>query len=130
MKTLNTLLTLSLLVICKASFAMTDGNCSEKNTNVPVAPSVWEGSDIEAPESLKFLKAKNAYVPVANFVWGDPSESPTPTSLVAVAPSVYSDSLEKAPEELGFIKAKYALVPVAPFVWRTQSDVPVELSVK
>jgi len=130
MRTLNTLLTLSLLVISTASFATSDGNKSEKNTNVPVAPSVWENSEIEAPESLKFLKAKNAHVPVAGFVWGDPSDVPAHLSMVPVAPFVSGDPMENAPVELAFIKAKSALVPVAPFAWGNPSEAPAELSVK
>ncbi len=122
MKTLNTLLALSLLVISTASFAATDDKRSEKNANVPVAPSVWESSEIETPELLKFLKAKNAYVPVAEFVWGNASETPANISMVPVAPFTFGDSTENAPEELAFIKAKSALVPVAPFTWGDASE--------
>jgi len=117
MKTLNTLLTLSLLVIGTATFANTDDKVTEKNSNVPMAPSVWESSKIETPELLKFVKAKNAFVPVAGFVWGNPSETPANFLMVPVAPFTVGDSTEDAPEELAYIKAKSALVPVAPFVW-------------
>jgi hypothetical protein len=130
MKTLNTLLTLSLLAISTACFATLDGSKPEKNMNVPVAPSVWESSQIEAPESLQFLKAKNAHVPLAGCVWGDPSDAPAHLSMVPVAPFVFGDSMENAPEELTFLKAKCALVPVAPFVWGDPSKAPAALSVK
>lgn len=130
MKTLNTLISLSLIVISTASFASTDVNRSEENTKIPVAPSVWESPEIEAPESLKFLKAKNAYVPVSSFVWGDPSEAPAILTIVPVAPFVLGGSMENTPEELSFIKAKYAHVPVAPFIWGDPSEAPAELFIK
>lgn len=76
MKTLNTLLTLSILVISSASFANTDDKRAEKNSNVPTAPSVWESSQIETPELLKFIKAKNVFVPITDFEWGNPSDLP------------------------------------------------------
>jgi hypothetical protein len=104
MKILTTLLTLSLLVISATSFAVSDDNKSSKKSNIPVAPSVWEGAEIEVPELLKFIKAKNAFVPVAGFVWGDPSEAPGNILMVPVAPFVYGESTEKAPEELKNVK--------------------------
>lgn len=128
MKTLTTLLTLSLLALSTASYALSDGN--EKRSKVPVAPNVWENSQIEVPESLKFLKAKNAYVPFADFTWGDPSGAPEQLLMVSLAPFVFGDSQEEAPEELGFIRAKYATVPVAPFVWGEASDEQVDITLK
>ena len=128
MKTLNTLLTLSLLVVSTASYAISDGN--EKRSKVPTAPTVWENSEIEVPEVLKFIKAKNAFVPVADFVWGNPSEAPEKLSIIPLAPFVYGHSNEDVPEELGFVKAKFATVPVAPFVWGEASDEPVEIYLK
>ncbi len=130
MKTLNTLIAASLLVIGSAGFARADIHRSEKNLNVPAAPSVWEASEIEAPEALKFLKAKSAFVPVAEFVWGNPSEVPASVTMVPVAPFTTGDSDESAPEGLAFIKAKSAFVPVAPFVFGEPIDAPAELSVK
>jgi hypothetical protein len=102
----------------------------ERKSNVPAAPSVWEGAEIEAPESLKFLKAKNAFVPVAVFSWGDSSEAPENILMVPVAPLVYGDSTEEAPEELGFIKIQSAVFPVAPFVWGDASVEPGEIFIK
>ncbi len=128
MKTLNNLLTISLLILSTASYAVSDGN--EKSSKVPVAPAVWENSDIEVPESLKFVKAKNALVPLANFVWGDPSEAPEQLILVPLAPFFYCDSNEQAPEELGFIKASFCNIPVAPFVWGDALEIPTEISLK
>jgi len=130
MKTLNTVLTLTLLVTSTASFALTDGNRTEKNTNVPTAPSVWGDSEIEVPELLKFLKAKNAFVPVAGFAWGDPLEAPTHLSMVPVAPADFGNSVENTPEELSFIKAKYAHLPAAPFYWGEPSEEPIELATR
>ncbi len=122
MKTLNTLLTLSLLVIGTASFATADDKRTDKNSNVPMAPSVWESSEIETPELLKFVKAKNAFVPVAGFVWGNPSDAPANVLMVPVAPFTLGDPTEDAPEELAFIKAESTIVPVAPFVWGDPSE--------
>ena len=130
MKTLTTLLTFSLLALSTASFAVSDDSRLERKSNVPAAPSVWEGSEIEAPESLKFLKAKNAFVPVAVFSWGDSSDAPENILVVPVAPLVYGDSTEEAPEELGFIKIQSAVFPVAPFVWGDASVESGEIFIK
>lgn len=129
MKTLTTLLTFSLLALSTASFAVSDDSSLEKKSNIPAAPSVWECDEIATPESLKFLKAKNAFVPVAVFFWGDSSEAPENVLMVPVAPFVYGEPTEKAPEELGLIKIRSAVVPVAPFVWGDVSTEPGELSV-
>lgn len=129
MKTLNTILTLTILTLSTATFAISGDNRPEKNSNIPAAPSVWEEAEIEAPESLKFLKAKNAFVPLAVFAWGNPSEAPENILMVPVAPYVYSDSREDAPEELEFIKIKSAVVPVAPFVWADASTAPGDVSI-
>lgn len=129
MKTLTTLLTFSLLALSTASFAVSDDSRLEKKSSIPAAPSVWEGDEIVAPESLKFLKAKNAFVPIALFSWGDSSEAPENVLMVPVAPFVYGDSTEKAPEELRLIKIQSAVVPVAPFVWGDASTEPGELSI-
>lgn len=130
MKTINTFLTLSILVLSTTSFAVADGIRSETKSNVPIAPSVWGNAEIEVPESLKFIKAKNARVPLADFVWGDPSEEPANLLMVPLAPFVYGDSYEDVPQELNFVKGKFATVPVAPFVWGNPSDVPAEISFK
>ena len=130
MKTITTLLTFSLLALSTASFAVIDDSRLEKKSNVPAAPSVWEGAEIEAPESLKLLKAKNAFVPVAVFSWGDSSEAPENILMVPVAPFVCGDSTEEAPEELGFIKIQSAVFPVAPFVWGDASVEPGEIFIK
>ena len=130
MKTITTLLTFSLLALSTASFAGLDDSRLERKSNVPAAPSVWEGAEIEAPESLKLLKAKNAFVPLAVFSWGDSSEAPENILMVPVAPFVCGDSTEEAPEELGFIKIQSAVFPVAPFVWGDASVEPGEIFIK
>ncbi len=130
MKTLNTLIAASLLLIGSAGFAKANTERPEKNLNVPAAPSVWEAAEIEVPESLKFIKAKSAFVPVAEFVWGDPSEVPASVLMVPLAPFVAGDSDDSAPDHLAFVNPKLALVPVAPFVFGEAGDAPVELSGK
>jgi putative NADH-flavin reductase len=70
MKTLNIFIVASLLVIGSASSASVHEGTEDKNLNVPLAPSVWEEAAIEAPESLRFIKAKLALVPTAGFIWG------------------------------------------------------------
>lgn len=127
MKTLNTLLTLSLLVIGSASFAKADDETADRKSNVPAAPSVWESSAIETPEFLIYLKAKNAHVPVAEFVWGNPAEEPSTITMVPQAPFTLGDPADEAPQELEYIKAKFSLVPLAPFVW---GDVSEEIAVQ
>ncbi|MES3018813.1 MAG: hypothetical protein V4721_13585 [Bacteroidota bacterium] len=122
MKTLNTILTLSLLVVSTVSFAAVADKGSDNRNNIPLAPSVWSSAEIETPELLKYVKAKNAFVPVAEFVWGNASEIPANLSMVPVAPFTLGDSMDSAPEELAFIKAKSGLVPVAPFVWGDASE--------
>ena len=41
---------------------------------VPAAPFYFGEPDADALEGLEFIKAKNAKVPVAPFVWGDSNE--------------------------------------------------------
>lgn len=130
MKTLNTLLTLSLLLVGHATFAGSDGKKSDTKSNVPVAPSVWNGPVIEAPSSLKFIKAKNAFVPVASFELGNPSDVPTALLTVPAAPIIFGDSDEDIPENLAYIKAKFAFVPVAPFIWGDPAVGNLELGIK
>ena len=130
MKTLTTLLTFSLLTLSTASFAVSDDSRLDRKSNISAAPSVWEGAEIQAPESLKFLKAKNAFVPVAVFSWGDSSEAPENILMVPVAPFVYGDSTEEAPEDLGFIKIQSAVFLIAPFVWGDESVEPGEIFIK
>ena len=130
MKTLNTFLTLSLLVFSSASFAVTNDNRTEIRSKVPVALSVWQNAEIDVPELLKYVKAKNARVPVTGFVWGDPSEAPAQLLMVPLAPFDYGDSDEEAPQELGFVKARFANVPLAPFDLGDPTDRSVEISLK
>jgi hypothetical protein len=42
---------------------------------VPLSPRIWEPTDIEVPENLKFIKAKTAFVPIAEFIMGSPDEA-------------------------------------------------------
>ena len=108
MKILNAFLTASLLISNIAGFANSDGIASKKGATLPSAPGVWENSEIEIPQSLKFLKAKYAHVPVADFLWGNPSEVPVHLNMVPVAPFEIGNAMENAPKELDFIKARYA----------------------
>lgn len=130
MKTLNTFIAASLIIVGSAGFASAHNGTADKNLNVPLAPGVWEESNIEVPESLKFIKARSASVPAAEFIWGDPSEVPASLVVVPSAPFIAGDSNESAPLHLAFVKAKSALVPTAPFVFGEPGDAPLELSVK
>lgn len=116
MKTLNTIITLSLIAIGTAGFAK-EYDHSDKNLRVPAAPSVWEAAPIEAPIELEYVKAKSALVPVAGFEWGSPSEIPAELLVVPVAPKDMYNQLDSIPENLQYIKAKNAFVPVAPFAF-------------
>jgi hypothetical protein len=130
MKTiLNTLIALFILFLNTESFANVK-NMDDHSTNcihsfVPVSPRNWSANDLEVPENLKFVKAKLALVPVAEFVWGSPDEE-APAELakdnrtfyVPVPAKVWEESpINDAPESLGLIKAKFALVPVPAKVW-------------
>ena len=89
---------------------------SEKGNNlVPVSARNWNDTAIETPVNLKYVKARYAMVPLAEFVWGSPAEA-VPSELlktiVPLASKVWNDQSIEIPEGLDTIKAKYALVPV------------------
>ena len=115
MTSLNTLITFSLLLLSTLSFANEDESKSKKNS-VPVAVFVWETSEAEIPSELRFLKAKSAFVPVTEFVWGNPSDVPAILNMVPIPAYILEDSNELVPQELAFVKAKSAFVPVAHFI--------------
>ncbi|HQS51418.1 MAG: hypothetical protein B7X86_12250 [Sphingobacteriales bacterium 17-39-43] len=125
MKTiLNTLIALFILFLNTESFAkvkhMDDHSTNCIHSFVPVSPRDWTANDSEVPENLKFVKAKSALVPVAEFVWGNPdAEAPAElakdyrTFYVPVPAKVWEETaINEVPESLGFIKAKFALVQV------------------
>ena len=78
MKTLFTFI--SILLIAKSITVHAEDNLKnkrEKNKTVaavPIALFVWGDPDAPAPEELKFLKAKNAMVPLTPSVCGSPDE--------------------------------------------------------
>jgi len=125
MKTiLNTLIALFILFLNTESFAkvkhMDDHSTNCMHSYVPVSPRDWKANDFEVPENLKFVKAKSALVPVAEFVWGNPdAEAPANlakdyrTFYVPAPAKVWEETaINEVPENLGLIKAKFALVPV------------------
>jgi hypothetical protein len=82
---------------------------------VPLSPRIWEPTDIEVPENLKFIKAKTAFVPIAEFIMGNPDEAAPFELLMAKVPvpaKSWEEETTEIPEGLQNIKAKYALVPV------------------
>ncbi len=128
MKSLNTLSTLVLLLLSTLSFANEDGSKCVKNSSVPVTDYILEASEAEVPSGLKFLKAKSAFVPVAEFVWGNPSDVPSDLNQVPVPAYILEYEDEPAPIELAFVKAKSAFVPVAPFITGDPAaDAPSEI---
>jgi len=129
MKTIvNTLIALFILFLNTESFSnvksMDDNTIKGIHSNIPVSPRDWTANDLEVPETLKFIKAKYALVPLAEFVWGNPDEE-VPAELaknyrtfyVPVPAKVWDESAMEIPESLGFIKAKFALVPVPSKKW-------------
>lgn len=120
MKTIvHTLIALLVLFMNTESFA-SSGKPKDFRHNfigslVPLSPRNWDLTDLVVPESLKFIKAKTALVPLAEFVMGNPDEAAPVELLMAMVPipakNWDEDSLE-VPEGLQNIKAKYALVPV------------------
>jgi len=95
---------------------------------VPTSPRNWETIDIEVPENLKFIKAKTALVPVAEFIMGNPDEAAPIELLMAKVPvpaKIWEDESTEIPEGLQNIKAKYALVPVPSRHYSLNDSVPV-----
>ena len=130
MKTiLNTLIALFILFLNTESFAkvkhMDDHSTNCMHSFVPVSPRNWTVNELDVPENLKFVKAKLALVPVAEFVWGNPdAEAPANlakdyrTFYVPVPAKVWEETaINEVPENLGLIKAKFALVPVPARTW-------------
>ncbi len=132
MKTiLNTIIALFIFFLNTESFAsvkhMDDHSTNCMHSYVPVSPRNWSANDLEVPESLKFIKAKLALVPVAEFVWGNPDiEAPAEldkdyrTFYVPVPAKVWEETaINEVPESLRLIKAKFALVPVPTLIWES-----------
>ncbi len=129
MKTiLNTLIALFILLLNTESFSnvknIDDNTLNGIHSNIPVSPRDWTANDLEVPETLKFIKAKYALVPLAEFVWGNPDvEVPAElakdyrTFYVPVPAKIWDENSIEVPESLGFIKAKLALVQVPAKVW-------------
>jgi len=138
-KKMKTIFALSTVFLISVSMNL---NAAAKSSDLPidlpksmvsVAPFVWGSPNEEAPEDLRFVKAKFAKVPLAPFVWGSPDDIinsvKSITGLkflnVPVAPFVWGNAEETAPESLKNIKAENANVPVAPFVWgNADEDAP------
>jgi hypothetical protein len=126
---LNTLIALFILFLNTESFAnvksMNDHSTNCMHSFVPVSPREWQTDDLEIPENLKYVKAKNAFVSVAEFVWGNPdAEAPAEllndyrTFIVPVPVKKWDEpAINEVPESLSFIKAKFAMVPVPSKVW-------------
>jgi hypothetical protein len=133
MKTIvHTLIALLILFMNTESFA-SSGKPKDYRHNfigslVPLSPRNWELTDVVVPESLKFIKAKTALVPVSEFVMGNPDEAAPVELLMALVPvpakNWEEDSLE-VPEGLQNIKAKYALVPVPARHYALDNNIPI-----
>jgi hypothetical protein len=140
-KNMKTIFTISTVILLTFSL---DFNALAKSTDfshdlpksmVSVAPFVWGSPDDQAPEDLRFVKAKYAKVPLAPFVWGSPDDiinfvksiNGLKFMNVPVAPFVWGDAGETAPESLKNIKAEYAKVRVAPFIWGNPEEAVPEL---
>ena len=129
MKTiLNTLIALFIIFLNTESFSkekvMDDHTKKSVKSYIPVSPRNWTIGDLETPDHLKFVKAKYALVPVAEFVWGNPyTEVPAElakdyrTFNVPVPAKVWDEGAMEIPESLSLIKAIFALVPVPTRVW-------------
>ena len=95
---------------------------------VPTSPRNWETTDIEVPENLKFIKAKTAQVPVAEFILGNPDEAAPIELLMSKVPvlaKIWEEESIEIPEGLQNIKAKYALVPVPTRYYMLNDNAPV-----
>jgi hypothetical protein len=140
-KNMKTIFALSTVILMTLSL---NGNAAVKSSDfsndlpksmVSVAPFVWGSPDDQAPEGLRFVKARFAKVPVAPFVWGSPDDiidsgksvKGFKNLNVPVAPFVWGSPDETAPESLKNIKAENANVPVAPFVWGNPEEVAPEI---
>ena len=134
MKTIvHTLIALLVLFMNTESYASLGKPKNYRNnfigSLVPMSPRNWEiTDDIEVPENLKFIKAKAALVPVAEFVMGNPDEAAPLELLMAKVPvpsKSWDEELTEVPEGLQNIKAKYALVPVPARHYTLDYSVPV-----
>ncbi len=141
MKTIvNTLIALFILFLNTESFSnvktIDDHSINCNHSFIPVSPRDWQVNDLEVPENLKFVKAKNALVPVAEFVWGDPdAEAPAEllndrrTVYIPVPAKIWDEpAIQEVPESLAAIKAKFALVPIPSHTWNSISISADELS--
>lgn len=76
MKTLiHTLIALLILFMNTESYSSVGNLNDDRNINacslIPVSPRNWDDAEAEVPESLRFIKAKYALVPVPAKVWTD-----------------------------------------------------------
>ncbi|SDM22347.1 hypothetical protein SAMN05421813_10811 [Daejeonella rubra] len=133
MKTIvHTLIALLVLFMNTESYAYS-GKPNDYRNNfigslVPLSPRNWELNDIEVPENLKFIKAKTALVPVAEFVLGNPDEAAPIELLMSTVPvpaKVWEEETTEVPEGLENINAKYALVPVPARHYVQDDSIPV-----
>lgn len=122
MKTIfNSLIVLFVLFMNSESFANSKSVNDEINSKsvsyVPLSPRDWLNNTSEVPEYLKFVKAKTALVPVAEFVWGSPDEE-IPAELISdlrmvpVSSINWEENITEVPENIRLIKAKFAKLPV------------------
>lgn len=139
-KNMKTIFALSTVILMAFSLNTKATDKSSEFSNdlpksmVSVAPFVWGSPEDQAPEGLRFIKAKYAKVPLAPFVWGSPDDIiDSGESIIGfknlnvpVAPFVWGSPDETAPESLINIKAKNANVPVAPFVWGNPEEAAPE----
>ena len=134
MKTIvHTLIALLVLFMNTESYACS-GKPKDYRNNfigslVPTSPRNWEiTDDIKVPENLKFIKAKTALVPLAEFVMGNPDEAAPLELLMAKVPvpsKSWDEELLEVPEGLQNIKAKYALVPIPAHYYTLDDSIPV-----
>lgn len=139
MKTIfNSLIALLVFFMNSESFAgLKSGNdetSAKSSSSIPVSPRDWSSNSSETPEFLKFLKAKAAFVPVAEFVWGNPDEE-VPVELksdlrmVPVPSIVWDENSAEVPESIRLIKAKNAGVPMPAKIWTDKDLSNTEISI-
>lgn len=116
MKTIiTTLITLLITLMNSESFSAEKYGSEKGNNLVSVSARNWNDTAIETPVNLKYVKARYAMVPLAEFVWGSAGEaapSELMKTIMPVVSKVWDDQSIEIPEGLEAIKAKYALVPV------------------
>lgn len=132
---LSTVILITFSLNTKAGIKSSDQSNDLPKSMVSVAPFVWGSPEDQAPEGLRFVKARFAKVPVAPFVWGSSDDLVDAVKSlkglknlnVPVAPFVWGNPEETAPESLKNIRAKNAVVPLAPFVWGNPEEAAPEI---